>query len=144
MRLGVADHFLDVVAAPAAGGVGPAAIAERVNADRQISGGSSLIDRPVAALPEWFGRAAQQQHLGEVAVVGAQFDFLHRCGGILVGHHHGPAQAFVLGRPLGLLPLVRGMGDGVGQQRIGRALAAGQRVQDAQRHVVRVQMLLAP
>ena len=62
--LSMAHHFLDIIAAPAAGGVRPATIAEGVNADRQTGRRGSLINWPVAPLPERLRRAAQQQHLG--------------------------------------------------------------------------------
>ena len=71
LALRVPDHLLDVVGRPAAGGQRAAAIAEGMDADRQVGFGRRLIDRPVAPLAERFGGAGQQQHLGEVRIAGA-------------------------------------------------------------------------
>ncbi len=92
LRLRVPDHLLEIMRAPPTAGDGPAAITEGVHPDRQAGCGRRLIDRPVAPRAERFGRAAQQQHLGEIRVAGAAFDLPHRRRRIFIRHHHRPAQ----------------------------------------------------
>ena len=142
LALRVPHHLLDVVGGPAAAGQGGPAIAEGVDAYRQVGLRRRLVDRPVAPLAEWFGGARQQQHLGEVAVAGARLD--HACGSraIFERHHHRCLQPRVARGPFRHLPLIGGVGQRSRQVEVLRALAAGQRIEHAERNVVRVKVLL--
>ena len=104
----VADHLLDVVRRPAAGGIAAAAIAEGMDADRQVGRRRSLVDRPVAPLAERFGG-------GVSSITWAKFASPARARScspiraVLERHHDRRLQPQIARRPFRHLPFVGGM-----------------------------------
>ena len=138
----MADHVLDIIGRPAAGGVGMAAMAEGVERHWQTGCRRRLIDRPVAPLARRLPSAAEHQHLGKVGIAGVAFDFGDRGRGVLVGHDDRGLQPRIFTGPFLDLPLVHRMGQRARQVGVHRPLAGrGQRIEDPEFDIVRVQML---
>ena len=143
LALRVTDHLLDVVGRPAAGG------------DRACRHSRRHGCRPAGWPPPPPGRSASSaagpsgsavrvssSTWAKFAIAGALLDHLRRGRAVLERHHHRRLQPRIARGPFRHLPLVGGMRQRRRQIRVLRALAAGQRIENAERDVVRIEMLL--
>ncbi len=74
----VLGRLLDIERRPAAIGHCPAAVAERMDTDREPGFHGRLVDRPIALAAMGFGATAQHQHLHEIAVAARRPRHSHR------------------------------------------------------------------
>src|SRR6266446_3822138 len=142
LALRMADHLLDVEARPARCRDRIAAEAKGMHADRKPGLLRGLINRPVAALAERLDVAAEQQHLDEIPVAGAFADFFGRRQAVLVADHDRALEARILAGPFLDLPVVDRGAERGAELMIADALSAGERIENAQHDIVRIEMLL--